>query len=86
MITSQALPAISAAQLLKIGYAASTGGHTNYHEIRNLLVTSLNTSTAIDLGITKTASVASATVGTQSRTPSQPAITVRITSPQPEWE
>lgn len=55
MITNQALPAISTSQLLKIGYAASTGGATNYHEIRNLLVTSLNTSTAIDLGITKSA-------------------------------
>ena len=40
MITNQALPAISTSQLLRIGYAASTGGFTNYHEIRNLLVTS----------------------------------------------
>lgn len=64
MIFNQALPSIATAQLLKIGYAASTGGSTNYHEIRNLLVTSLNTSTAIDLGITKTASVTSATVPT----------------------
>lgn len=63
MISNQALPAIATAQLLKIGYSASTGGVTNYHEIRNLLVTSLNTSTVIDLGITKTASVTSATVG-----------------------
>jgi uncharacterized repeat protein (TIGR01451 family) len=53
MITNQALPAISTSQLLHIGYAASTGGSTNYHEIRNLLVTSLNTSTGIDLGIVK---------------------------------
>ena len=53
MITNQTLPAISTSQLLHIGYAASTGGSTNYHEIRNLLVTSLNTSTGIDLGITK---------------------------------
>lgn len=63
MITGQALPAIATSQLLKIGYAASTGGSTNYHEIRNLLVNSLNTSTATDLGISKTASVASATTG-----------------------
>ena len=53
MITNQALPAISTSQLLRIGYAASTGGSTNYHEIRNLLVTSQGTSTAIDLGVTK---------------------------------
>jgi hypothetical protein len=39
MITNQALPAISTSQLLMMGYAASTGGSTNYHEIRNLLVT-----------------------------------------------
>lgn len=64
MVSSQALPAISTSQLLEIGYAASSGGQTNYHEIRNLLVTSLNTSTDIDLGITKTASVVSATAGT----------------------
>lgn len=53
MITNQALPAISTSQLLRIGYAASTGGSTNYHEIRNLLVTSQGTSTTIDLGIAK---------------------------------
>ena len=55
MVTSQTLPAISASQQLKIGYAASTGGSTNYHEIRNLLITTINQSTAIDLGVTKTA-------------------------------
>jgi uncharacterized repeat protein (TIGR01451 family) len=55
MVTSQALPAISASQLLKIGYAASTGGSTNYHEIRNLLITTVSQSTSIDLGVTKTA-------------------------------
>ena len=55
MVTSQALPAISASQQLKIGYAASTGGSTNYHEIRNLLITTVSQSTAIDLGVTKTA-------------------------------
>ncbi len=54
MITNQALPAISTAQKLMIGYAASTGGSTNYHEIRNLLVSNQNTTTAIDLAITKT--------------------------------
>ena len=53
MITNQALPAISTSQLLRIGYAASTGGSTNYHEIRNLLVTSQGTNTSIDLGIAK---------------------------------
>jgi uncharacterized repeat protein (TIGR01451 family) len=55
MIANAALPAISTSQSLMIGYAASTGGSTNYHEIRNLLVTNAGTSTAIDLGITKTA-------------------------------
>jgi uncharacterized repeat protein (TIGR01451 family) len=55
MVAGQALPAISASQQLKIGYAASTGGSTNYHEIRNLLITTLNQSSAIDLGVTKTA-------------------------------
>jgi uncharacterized repeat protein (TIGR01451 family) len=54
MITNQALPAISTSQQLMMGYAASTGGSTNYHEIRNLLVTNASTSTAIDLGVTKT--------------------------------
>jgi uncharacterized repeat protein (TIGR01451 family) len=54
MITNQALPAISTSQLLMMGYAASTGGSTNYHEIRNLLVTNANESTTIDLGIAKT--------------------------------
>ncbi len=55
MFTNQALPtAISSSQQLMVGFGGSTGGSTNYHEIRNLLITSLNTSTAIDLGITKT--------------------------------
>lgn len=54
MITNQALPAISTSQQLMIGYAASTGGSTNYHEIRNLLVSNQATATAIDLAITKT--------------------------------
>lgn len=53
MISGQPLPAISTSQLLKVGYAASTGASTNYHEIRNLLVTSFDTSTAIDVGVTK---------------------------------
>jgi uncharacterized repeat protein (TIGR01451 family) len=38
-----------------VGYAASTGGSTNYHEIRNLIVSSLPTQ-SVDLGITKTVS------------------------------
>jgi uncharacterized repeat protein (TIGR01451 family) len=54
MITNQALPAISTSQQLMIGYAGSTGGSTNYHEIRNLIVTDQNTTSAIDLAITKT--------------------------------
>ncbi|MFA5516571.1 MAG: hypothetical protein WDA20_09820 [Desulfuromonadales bacterium] len=53
MIFNQALPAIPATQQLKIGYAASTGGSTNYHEIRNLVVTDQYSAAAIDLGITK---------------------------------
>ena len=53
MITNAALPAISTSQSLMMGYAASTGGSTNYHEIRNLLVTNQGASTSIDLGITK---------------------------------
>ncbi|MGA3279857.1 MAG: hypothetical protein ABSD50_02605 [Smithella sp.] len=63
MINGALLPAISTSQSLMVGYAASTGGSTNYHEIRNLLVTNQGTSTSIDLGITKTASVATATIG-----------------------
>jgi len=54
MITSQALPAISTSQQLMVGYAASTGGSTNYHEIRNLLVSDQATTSGIDLAITKT--------------------------------
>jgi uncharacterized repeat protein (TIGR01451 family) len=53
MITNQALPAISTSQSLMMGYAASTGGSTNYHEIRNLLVTNASTTTSINLGIAK---------------------------------
>jgi uncharacterized repeat protein (TIGR01451 family)/fimbrial isopeptide formation D2 family protein len=65
MINGALLPAISTspAQSLMVGYAASTGGSTNYHEIRNLLVTNQGTSTSIDLGITNTASVTTATIG-----------------------
>ncbi|MGD0280273.1 MAG: hypothetical protein ABSC11_13345, partial [Smithella sp.] len=66
MVSGQALSAISVTspdQLLEIGFAASTGGSTNYHEIRNLLVTNQGASTSIDLGITKTASVTTATIG-----------------------
>jgi uncharacterized repeat protein (TIGR01451 family) len=40
--------------LVKIGYAASTGGSTNIHEIRNLVIDPLPNSN-IDLGITKLA-------------------------------
>ncbi len=54
MVTNAALPTISCTQSLMMGYAASTGGSTNYHEIRNLLVTNASTSTTIDLGVTKT--------------------------------
>jgi len=54
MITNQALPAISTSQQLMVGYAASTGGLTNYHEIRNLLVSDQATTSGIDLAITKT--------------------------------
>ncbi len=73
MITNQALPSISTAQQLMIGYAASTGGSTNYHEIRNLLVSNQNTTTAVDLAITKTfldvtsSSTTAASVGDQIR-------------------
>ena len=63
MITNATLPLISSSQSLLVGYAASTGGSTNYHEIRNLLVTNQGTSTSIDLGITNTASVTTATIG-----------------------
>ncbi len=39
---------------VKVGYAASTGGSTNYHEIRNLTIDPLPTD--INLGISKTVS------------------------------
>ena len=48
---------------LKLGYAASTGGSTNYHEIRNLVVEPAGVATSINLGISKTASVATITAG-----------------------
>jgi uncharacterized repeat protein (TIGR01451 family) len=54
MITNRALPAISTSQQFRMGYAASTGGATNHHEIRNLLVSNQTTTSAIDLAITKT--------------------------------
>lgn len=53
IVSNQALPAISASQTLMVGFGASTGGSTNYHEVRNLLITSLGESTSIDLGVTK---------------------------------
>ncbi len=46
---------------VKIGYAASTGGSTNYHEIRNLVVDPLQSD--INLGISKLASSSTATAG-----------------------
>jgi uncharacterized repeat protein (TIGR01451 family) len=46
---------------VKIGYAASTGGSTNYHEIRNLVVDPLQTD--INLAITKLASSPAVTAG-----------------------
>jgi uncharacterized repeat protein (TIGR01451 family) len=46
---------------VKIGYAASTGGQNNYHEIRNLLIDPLQTD--IDLAMTKTVSSPTATPG-----------------------
>lgn len=46
---------------VKIGYAASTGGSTNYHEIRNLVVDYL--STDINLAMVKTAAPASVAQG-----------------------
>ncbi len=48
---------------VKIGYAASTGGSTNYHEIRNLLIDPLQTD--IDLAITKLVSNPSVTANGQ---------------------
>ncbi len=56
LFTGQPIPAN-----VKIGYAASTGGSTNNHEIRNLLVNPLNND--INLAIFKSASVASMDVG-----------------------
>jgi uncharacterized repeat protein (TIGR01451 family) len=43
---------------LKIGFASSSGGSTNFHEIRNVKV-----SLRVDLQLTKTASLANATPG-----------------------
>jgi uncharacterized repeat protein (TIGR01451 family) len=40
---------------VKVGYAASTGGSTNYHEIRNLVIDPLPVQN-IDLGVTNVAS------------------------------
>ncbi|NVN99362.1 MAG: DUF11 domain-containing protein [Geobacteraceae bacterium] len=53
MISSLALPAISVSQQLKVGFGASTGSLTNYHELRNLLITDSGASASIDLGVTK---------------------------------
>jgi uncharacterized repeat protein (TIGR01451 family) len=46
---------------VKVGYAASTGGSTNYHEIRNLEIDPLQTD--IDLSMTKVASSPTVTRG-----------------------
>jgi uncharacterized repeat protein (TIGR01451 family) len=48
---------------LMLGYAASTGGSTNYHEIRNLVVEPSGYNSSINLGVTNHASVASIAVG-----------------------
>lgn len=53
MIYAQPIGAAPPAQVV-IGYAASTGGSTNNHEIRNLIVDNINTD--IDLSITNTPS------------------------------
>lgn len=62
MISGAAIGAAPPANL-KIGYAASTGGSTNFHEIRNLTVEPSGISTSINLGVSKIASVSSITVG-----------------------
>lgn len=46
---------------VKIGYAASTGGSTNYHEIRNLVINPLPSE--VDLMMFKTAASSTATLG-----------------------
>lgn len=56
LFTGQPIPAS-----VKIGYAASTGGSTNYHEIRNLVIDPLQTD--VDLAMTKTVSSPSVTQG-----------------------
>ena len=58
LMTGQPVPAS-----VKIGYAASTGGSTNYHEIRNLTVDPL--STDINLTMFKTVSAPTVTAGGQ---------------------
>ena len=60
VVSSQPLPAISASQTLMVGFGASTGSLDNYHDVRNLMITTLGENTSVDLGITKTA-VASGT-------------------------
>jgi uncharacterized repeat protein (TIGR01451 family) len=55
MSSNVQLPKISSSQQLMVGFGASTGASTNYHEVRNLLITNAGESTSIDLGITKTA-------------------------------
>jgi uncharacterized repeat protein (TIGR01451 family) len=66
MLSGIQLPQISSSQQLMVGFGASTGGSTNYHEVRNLMITTLGESTSIDLGITK---IAVATGSTAPYTP-----------------
>jgi uncharacterized repeat protein (TIGR01451 family) len=57
LYTGQPIPAS-----VMVGYAASTGGSTNYHEIRNLVVSSLPAQN-VDLSIAKTVSSPSVAPG-----------------------
>ncbi len=57
LMVAQPIPAT-----VKIGYAASTGGSNNYHEIRNLIIDPLPTSD-IDLTMAKTVSSSTVTQG-----------------------
>ncbi|PSJ23857.1 hypothetical protein B7P34_36510, partial [Streptosporangium nondiastaticum] len=61
---------------LKIGFAGSTGGSTNYHEIRNLSITTLTA--PADLKVTKTGPATAAPGGSISYT-----VTVQNVGPNP---
>ncbi|ADH64645.1 conserved repeat domain protein [Allomeiothermus silvanus DSM 9946] len=61
---------------LKIGFAGSTGGSTNYHEIRNLSITTLTV--PADLKVTKTGPATAAPGGSISYT-----VTVQNVGPNP---